>query len=177
MGTSTQNRKNHKIVTVPISPYFPRICQKGAQAVILQKMRHLSFCISRKRSRWKTPGRGNPEIKPSVIERVFYRTTCSCGHKDRLDVPAWMYSGTSENLQALIAIAHAVSMDKCCGRACLPFGSPAACRTGTPLSFSVKLSTPTATYSAWYVIIIRLRLPQTCSPGVLRSGGRRPCGR
>ena len=44
-----------------------------------------------------------PEIKPSVIEHAFYRTTCSCGHKDRLDVPAWMYSGTGENLQALIA--------------------------------------------------------------------------
>lgn len=44
-----------------------------------------------------------PEIKPSVIEHVFYKTTCSCGHKDRLDVPAWMYSGTGENLQALIA--------------------------------------------------------------------------
>ena len=44
-----------------------------------------------------------PEIKPSVIEHVFYRTTCSCGHKDRPDVPEWMYSGTGENLQALIA--------------------------------------------------------------------------
>lgn len=44
-----------------------------------------------------------PEIKPSVIEHVFYRTTCSCGHKDRPDVPAWMYSGTGENLQVLIA--------------------------------------------------------------------------
>ena len=44
-----------------------------------------------------------PEIKPSVIEHVFYKTTCSCGHKNRPDVPEWMYSGTGENLQALIA--------------------------------------------------------------------------
>lgn len=44
-----------------------------------------------------------PEIKSSVIEHIFYRTTCSCGHKNRLDVPEWMYSGTGENLQALIA--------------------------------------------------------------------------
>ena len=51
-----------------------------------------------KRQVWEVP-----EIKPSVIEHVFYRTTCSCGHKDRLDVPEWMYSGTGENLQALIA--------------------------------------------------------------------------
>lgn len=44
-----------------------------------------------------------PEIKPSVIEHVFYKTTCSCGHTNRLDVPDWMYSGIGENLQALIA--------------------------------------------------------------------------
>ena len=51
-----------------------------------------------KRQVWEVP-----EIKPSVIEHVFYRTTCSCGHKNRLDVPEWMYSGTGENLQSLIA--------------------------------------------------------------------------
>ena len=64
----------------------------------------VSFCESHeslpveKRQVWEIP-----EIKPSVIEHVFYRTTCSCGHTNRLDVPDWMYSGAGENLQALIA--------------------------------------------------------------------------
>ncbi|OQZ02326.1 MAG: hypothetical protein B6D35_01385 [Candidatus Brocadia sp. UTAMX2] len=53
---------------------------------------------AQKRQVWEIP-----EIKPSVIEHVFYSTTCSCGHRNRPDVPEWMYSGTGENLQALIA--------------------------------------------------------------------------
>lgn len=44
-----------------------------------------------------------PEIKPIVIEHVFYKTICTCGHQTRLTVPEWIYSGTGENLQALIA--------------------------------------------------------------------------
>ncbi len=41
-----------------------------------------------------------PEIKPFVIEHLFYQTTCSCGHKTRLPVPEWIYSGMGDNLQA-----------------------------------------------------------------------------
>ncbi len=41
-----------------------------------------------------------PEIKPFVIEHLFYQTTCGCGHKTRLPVPEWIYSGMGDNLQA-----------------------------------------------------------------------------
>lgn len=41
-----------------------------------------------------------PEIKPLVIEHIFYQTTCSCGHQTRLPVPEWIYSGTGDKLQA-----------------------------------------------------------------------------
>ena len=41
-----------------------------------------------------------PEIKPFVIEHVFYQTTCNCGNQTRLPVPEWIYSGTGDNLQA-----------------------------------------------------------------------------
>lgn len=41
-----------------------------------------------------------PEIKPLVIEHVFYQTTCNCGHQTRLPVPEWISSGTGNNLQA-----------------------------------------------------------------------------
>jgi len=44
-----------------------------------------------------------PQINPYVIDHVFYKTTCDCGHQTRLPVPNWMYSGTGERLQALIA--------------------------------------------------------------------------
>lgn len=43
-----------------------------------------------------------PEIKPFVIEHVFYQTTCNCGHQTRLPVPEWIYSGTGDNLQAIM---------------------------------------------------------------------------
>lgn len=58
---------------------------------------HESIAVE-KRQVWEIP-----EIKPTVIEHIFYKTTCSCGHKNRHDVPEWIYSGTGENLQALIA--------------------------------------------------------------------------
>jgi transposase len=44
-----------------------------------------------------------PEIKPLVIEHVFYQTTCDCGHPTRPPVPEWIYSGMGENLQAHLA--------------------------------------------------------------------------
>lgn len=44
-----------------------------------------------------------PEIKPFVIEHVFYQTTCNCGHQARLPVPEWIYSGTGDNLQAYMS--------------------------------------------------------------------------
>lgn len=44
-----------------------------------------------------------PQIKPDVIDHVFYQTTCRCDHQTRLPVPKWMYSGAGEQLQALIA--------------------------------------------------------------------------
>lgn len=44
-----------------------------------------------------------PDIKPYVIDNVFFKTTCDCGHQTRLSVPKWMYSGIGENLQAHIA--------------------------------------------------------------------------
>jgi transposase len=44
-----------------------------------------------------------PPIKPMVIEHVFYKTDCDCGHQTRRPVPDWMYSGIGENLQAKIA--------------------------------------------------------------------------
>jgi transposase len=44
-----------------------------------------------------------PEIKPLVMEHVFYQTTCDCGHPTRLPVPEWIYSGMGENLQAHLA--------------------------------------------------------------------------
>ena len=44
-----------------------------------------------------------PPINPYVTDHVFYKTTCDCGHHTRLSVPRWMYSGTGEHLQALIA--------------------------------------------------------------------------
>lgn len=43
-----------------------------------------------------------PDIKPDVIEHVFFKTTCHCGQKTRLPVPRWVYSGIGENLQAHI---------------------------------------------------------------------------
>jgi transposase len=43
------------------------------------------------------------EIKPLVMEHVFYQTTCDCGHQTRLPVPEWIYSGMGENLQAHMA--------------------------------------------------------------------------
>jgi len=40
-----------------------------------------------------------PEIKPTIIEHIFYKTTCKCGHQTRLAVPEWIFSGTGERLQ------------------------------------------------------------------------------
>ncbi|MBU1970155.1 IS66 family transposase [Patescibacteria group bacterium] len=44
-----------------------------------------------------------PEIKPFIIEHIFYKTTCDCGYQTRLPVPEWIYSGVGDNLQAHIA--------------------------------------------------------------------------
>lgn len=44
-----------------------------------------------------------PPIEPFIVEHVFYQTECQCGHKTRLDVPNWIYSGIGERLQANIA--------------------------------------------------------------------------
>ena len=44
-----------------------------------------------------------PEIKPEIVEHVFYKTTCDCGHETRLAVPKWIYTGVGEYLQSLIA--------------------------------------------------------------------------
>ncbi len=48
-----------------------------------------------------------PEILPLIIEHLFYTITCACGHKTRLPVPKWIYSGAGDNLQALIAYLSA----------------------------------------------------------------------
>ena len=44
-----------------------------------------------------------PDIKPLVIEHIFYQTACNCGHQTRLPVPEWIYSGIGDNLQTLMA--------------------------------------------------------------------------
>lgn len=75
-------------------PYKPQSC---ARCGVSFSDSHESLPVE-KRQVWEIP-----EIKPSVTEHVFYKTTCSCGHTNRLDVPDWMYSGAGENLQALIA--------------------------------------------------------------------------
>ena len=50
-----------------------------------------------------------PRIEPTVIEHVFYKLTCACGHETRVAVPAWILSGAGENLQALIAYLTSVA--------------------------------------------------------------------
>jgi transposase len=50
-----------------------------------------------------------PRIEPTVIEHVFYKLTCACGHETRVLVPAWILSGAGENLQALIAYLTSVA--------------------------------------------------------------------
>ena len=50
-----------------------------------------------------------PDIKPDVIEHVFYKTTCDCGHETRLPVPKWIYTGIGENLQSHIAFFTATT--------------------------------------------------------------------
>lgn len=102
-GRKPGGQKGHqgkaRIIALPneisqIIHHKPQSCKKCG---ISLSESHESIPVE-KRQVWEIP-----EIKPSVIEHVFYRTTCSCGHKDRLDVPEWMYSGAGENLQALIA--------------------------------------------------------------------------
>lgn len=44
-----------------------------------------------------------PRIIPFIIEYLYYKVTCSCGHQTRLPVPQWVSSGTGERLQAHIA--------------------------------------------------------------------------
>lgn len=48
---------------------------------------------------WEIP----EPIKPIIEENIFFKTLCGCGYETREIAPDWMYSGTGENLQALIA--------------------------------------------------------------------------
>lgn len=50
-----------------------------------------------------------PPIQPTVIEHVFLKLECPCGHETRLPVPGWILSGTGEGLQALIAYLTGVA--------------------------------------------------------------------
>lgn len=44
-----------------------------------------------------------PEITPDIIEHVFHKLRCDCGHETRQAVPNWIMSGCGERLQALMA--------------------------------------------------------------------------
>lgn len=48
---------------------------------------------------WEIP----EPIKPIIEEYIFFKTLCTCGYETRERTPDWIYSGTGENLQALIA--------------------------------------------------------------------------
>lgn len=74
-------------------PHHPQSCEQCGASLTEQ---HPSVPVER-RQVWEIP-----EIKPLVIEHVFYQTTCHCGHPTRLPVPEWIYSGAGENLQAHI---------------------------------------------------------------------------
>ena len=50
-----------------------------------------------------------PPIQPAVIEHVFHKLTCTCGHETRVPVPGWILSGAGENLQALVAYLTSVA--------------------------------------------------------------------
>ena len=50
-----------------------------------------------------------PPIQPTVIEHVFLKFTCACGHETRVPVPGWILSGAGEGLQALMAYLTGVA--------------------------------------------------------------------
>jgi len=75
-------------------PHQPQVCEKCGAAFTEQ---NLSVPLER-RQVWEIP-----EIKPLVHEHVFYQTRCDCGHTTRLPVPAWIYAGMGDNLQAHVA--------------------------------------------------------------------------
>ena len=50
-----------------------------------------------------------PPIEPTVIEHVFVKLECPCGHETRVSVPGWILSGAGEGLQALIGYLTGVA--------------------------------------------------------------------
>jgi len=50
-----------------------------------------------------------PPIEPTVIEHVFLKLRCPCGHETRVPVPGWILSGAGGGLQALIAYLTGVA--------------------------------------------------------------------
>lgn len=99
-GRKPGGQKGHRGITrrnVPPSevtetiPHKPQACEQCGAALNEQ---HACVPVER-RQVWEIP-----EIKPLVQEHVFYQTTCDCGHPTRLPVPAWIYSGMGDNLQA-----------------------------------------------------------------------------
>ena len=71
----------------------PEVCEKCG-ALLPEQAKSIPV---ERRQVWEIP-----DIKPLVIEHIFYQTACNCGHQTRLPVPEWIYSSTGDNLQTLM---------------------------------------------------------------------------
>lgn len=108
-GRKPGGQKGHKGKTRKIVPpeevtrtveHKPEECEKCGKH-FTEKEKNKSV---ERRQVWEIP-----DIKPDVIEHVFYKTTCTCGHETRLPVPKWIYTGVGENLQSHIAFFTATA--------------------------------------------------------------------